>query len=306
MENPCSVTEQEFICQARKLLPRGRLLADQASGFLDLTDAIAATYHDRWQDICALFIEAIPCTADETLSEWAEIFAFDCEALPTDPVQLRALICELITTGRQLNLATVQALGAAQGITVTGMEWDKTLTTDTPATPVTGWRTGLQMVGVVPGGRGNVSTPADDLAQQPCTEDCDNAQGDTPPSVAHLIACPENSTGTIRPNCEDVGGASGSTLCCGGGVGFRTDSAAYVPPGENLFRPANPWTLNISVDASSLPDEVVCCFTRANSITNRGHRVGIGGPPDFDLEICGLRELAPAYVTIKYIADCDI
>lgn len=120
----CAVTRDEFICQALKLLPPGVLFDNGACTVKDLFCAIAGTYYDQWQRICALEPETSPCTADVTLDEWAEVLSPACNGLPEDRQELRDTLCRLLETQGTLSCDLITAEVEAAGYTALRCETD--------------------------------------------------------------------------------------------------------------------------------------------------------------------------------------
>lgn len=286
--DPCGVSREEFICQAMKLLPKGSLWARPECDFYKLFTAVAATYYDQWQRICALRIEASPCTADTTLQEWASIFEPVCEGLPDDPQALRDILCQLIQSRGVLSCEFVRATLEGLGYQVISCG-PNTEREEMTFTPSCGPALGLSPIG-------NFWTGMSDS--------CEDKFKDNPCAIGCCEEDFEQSALEDPDPCEII---SNGAFCPLEQCNIPLTPLVGDLQGGEPYQPLKkPFTLDVIIDANSPALEGECYGMTPGSVMLKSGAItsSSGGCSFLDLKICAIDALKPAHLTINYIVDC--
>ena len=292
--DPCEVSREQFIAQALKLLPPGQLWQGRCDcNFTMLFCAIAGVYYDQWSRACSVRGEVSPCTATDTLSEWAEIFQPICDDLPEEPAELRDLLCSLLQSRGQLTSQLIRDLLAAQGYNVLTIEPDRTFGSVTTFTAC-GFKLGHSPLGNFSLVRTKECRHT--FAGLPCTEGCCTEEDE--PETAQGNPC--------DPQLNEGACSSSGCTCTTSGLGNFTETSST---GQQLI---NPWTLLVTIDPNSptiLADpDFICYQWQAGSVLPRNNNLGNfeGCSEDLTIESCAIEALRPAHLTIRYRVECDV
>lgn len=282
--DPCSVTKEQFVCQALKLLPDDALYARPGCTFHNFFCAIACCFYDEFRKTCDLRPEANPCTSDSTIEEWASIWSDRCTALPTDPDELRDALCALMQSNGVLTCDIITEQLEAAGYVVNSCSVDKTRTTE-PVQRFCGMVPGVYVPGYC-GGFQNLSSCADKFKDLPCADQYIAAccEGEETPEIVTEINCDVQS----RP------------------VRFyKMGSPGYQALGDPYFPLVNPWTVNAVIDISSPAlDAVRCDILRSQWPAYPGFSPG---PKCFEInieEFCVIEALRPAHLCLNIKLEC--
>jgi len=275
--DPCGVTEQEFICQALKLLPDDALWQRNGCNFTEVFSSIAATYYQQWARACALRKEANPCTAQERLEDWAKIWDSDCGSLPTNSDELSEALCTLLSYEGQLTCSFIEDYMASIGYIVNRCETD-TETQDTETVKYCGTATRL---GLYP--RQITQSCQSKYAGIPCSQSC--CVGVDAPDVDPTDPC------EVQVNLPFCSCGSG----CNSGLGVFVE--------KRYFALKSPHTVNLFIDESS-PAIAPCDLP--NGMVPHGGGLGHGSNClTIKDDACVIEALRPAHYTINYRIDCS-
>ncbi len=285
--DPCGISRDEFICQALKLLPDGEFWGRRNCNFSNFFVAIASTYYDQFTKTCGLSLEGNPCTATDTLGEWASIWDSRCEGLPEDPDELRDLLCVLIRSNGVLTKQIIEDEITALGYDVVSCEVDTTRSS-TLVTPVCGFIPGVYVPGVKAPSLGIIDECAESFRNTPCASDfiaacCDQEE--------------ETQAGPLNIQCAPITPASGF-------LKMGTPGAAQI--GASYFPLENPWTINVIVSLNSPAIQPFLCEIQRSQYP--GYPGFTPGPfclPNFEIPfICAIEILRPAHLSINIRTEC--
>lgn len=128
--DPANISKSDFICQTLKLLPPGSLYQRKDCNFFEFFCSIACSYYDQWQRLVEIRKEASPCTSEETVDDWLEIFSPFCDDISNELQEKQNLLCSLLGYRGQLTCTMINELLEIEGYNVTSCEVDKELCDD--------------------------------------------------------------------------------------------------------------------------------------------------------------------------------
>ena len=275
----CTVTRDEYICQALKLLPEGAMWDRDDRDLMRFYSAIASFFYDEHVKNCETAKECNPCTAEECVSEWFDFFGLDESCVLSDP---KEAICQAISSKNGLNCDTIAALALAEGYIVTDCRMcDET--TDEVITPTACKANPGGSIPCAPYENLTDNSCADKFGGLPCEETliAECCEGDVEPVEApevDLCAIEQNEGGCECPSAFNMGSA--------------------VIFGEPYSPLACPFSIEITIDPAS-PSGAPSPNGLLNG--NPGASLPADCPP---FEICSVEAFLPLGYTAKYVRGC--
>ena len=272
----CSITREQYICQALKTLPQGPLWERDGRRLITLFRCIASVFYDDLMRDCEKARNCNPCTATgDCALEWAECFGFDARCV--DSITPAAYACEVIKTKKRLDCQRVTELALAEGYIVQDCRMcDET--TEEVITP-------LICGGDNPGG--SLQCPRETPVEQ-CTK------YDGLPCADTLKAlCCDGGVVVVEPETDPcaIGQNTGGCACTP--TTFAFSPAVYGEPYSPL---ATPFCLVVTIDPAS-PSGA----PPASIYTDPGASLPAA---DCDFAICSIESALPLGYSVKYVRGC--